>query len=421
MRTKLTLPGAFLLLATVAPAEIQVGSGAVQVETSLTGVYDSNLSGAADGASDYYLNFHPVLHYRRPGGRFATDAHAGVRIKRYHDRTESDSEDADIRFDWNMARAGEDTTGAKLSFGYQENTDAAPDVNRLVRTKNFFATTSGEVLLARRSLLSAALAYRDSRHSIGSDQKLSSQRIGYDYVGFTDGTTLGVDFFHQAGESKSSLTGDPVLDQTSETISAKASRPIYAGLKGAITYGYRWLDRGEREALLGLMDESGGFYGASLEGSFLPQRYFPKTTGTFRIAYEQAATPGLNDFSRERLVGEINVAWAARETTSVRFFARRSQDLSIDDNTVVNESTGLTLSQQLGNFVRSEFALLYTNADFANLGRTDQRYEARAGASYRINRTWSSGMNYSFLHSTSNFSVANYDRHLVSGNVSYAF
>lgn len=421
MKKAFKFSGAFVLLVAACAAEVQVGGGAFQVETSLTGIYDSNLRGSADGASDYYLSFYPVLHYRRPGGRFDTDARAGVRIKRYRDRTASNSEDADIRFDWNMARTDEETTGAKLAFGYLENTDAVPEVNDQVRTKNFFATTSGEVLIARRSLLSAALSYRDSKHSIGSDQKISSERIGYSYVGFTDGTTLGMNYAHQDSKSTNSATGAGVLDQTAETLSAALTHPIYAGLTGGITYGYRWLSRGEREATLGLMDESGAFYGATFEGAFLPRKYFPKTTGTFRVAYEQAATPGLNDLSSKRFVGEIDVSWAAREHTDVHFFARRSQDLSVNDNTLVNESTGMTLTQQIGNFVSSDFTLLYTNADFVNLGRTDDRYEARAGARYRINRAWSSGVNYSFLRSKSNVTIANYDRHLVSGTVNYAF
>lgn len=417
----ISLSGLSLLLTGACLAEFQVGDGALQLDTSLTGVYDSNLRASVNNIEDYYLSFQPTLRYRRPGALFSTEASAGLRIKRYLDTTESNSEDADLSFDWNMKRDDGHTTGATLGLRYYEITEADLNLNDLVRTKTFSANISGEVLVAQRNLLSAGLAYHDSERNLGSDQKTSNAHVGYTYLGLSSGSELNFTYSHQESKSEKNAANIETIDQKGDTISSTISRPIYDQLRGGLTYGYRWLNRGEQEALLGLNNSKGSFFGLNLDGPFLPRQYFPKTTGTFRLGYERAETPGLNDRSNERLVGQVNISWAAREHTNVGIFANRSQDLSITDNTVVTETTGITLRQGLGAFVDTDFSLSRTNADFVDLARTDKRYEARAAATYHINRTWSSALSYRYLKSDSNVAVANYTRHIVSGTVNYAF
>jgi hypothetical protein len=90
-KTFVTLSGLSLLLAGTSLAEIQVGDGALQLDTSLTGVYDSNLRASVNNIEDYYLSFEPTLRYRRLGARFTTEGSAGLRIRRYLDTTSSNS------------------------------------------------------------------------------------------------------------------------------------------------------------------------------------------------------------------------------------------------------------------------------------------------------------------------------------------
>ena len=417
----ITLSGFSLLLTGACLAEIQVGDGALQLDTSLTGVYDSNLRASVNNIEDYYLSFEPTLRYRRLGARFTTEASAGLRIRRYLDTTTSNSEDADLLFDWNMKRADGHTTSARLGLGYLEATDANVDINDLVRTKTFSANAGGEVLMADRNLFSAGLSYRDSTRNLGSDQKNSNTNLGYTFLGLSSRSELNFTYAHFESQSTRNDADVQSIDQKGDTVSARISKTLYDQLKGSLTYGYRWLDRGQQEELLGLQNKNGSFFGLDFEGPFLPRQYFPKTTGTFHIGYEQAESPGLNDRNNQRLVGRIEVSWAARENTRVSVFASRSQALSITDDTVVNESTGLTLRQGVGAFIDTDFTLMYTNADFVNRGRKDDRYEARAGATYRINRTWSSGITYRYLKSESDAVQANYTRHVVSGTATYAF
>jgi len=199
MKNALKLSGVLVLLGTVCSAEMQVGNGAIQLDASLTGVYDSNLRASVNDISDFYLSFQPTLRYRRLGARFQTNASVGMRFKRYEDYTTSNSDDANASFDWRMDRVDGHTTAASMTLGYVENTAADVDVNDLVRSKIFSANTSGEVLVAGRNLFSAGLSYRDSQRSLGSNQTGSTGRVGYSFLGFTDGTAVNFSYSRQGG------------------------------------------------------------------------------------------------------------------------------------------------------------------------------------------------------------------------------
>ena len=421
MKNAFKLSGALLALYASGSAEFQVGNGAIQLDTSLTGVYDSNLRASVNNISDYYLNFTPSLRYRRIGARFNTEASTSVQFKRFLDHHESNADDVSAQFGWDMRRTDGYTTGASLAFGYIERSDAVVEVNERVNSSTFFVNTAGEILVAGRNLFTAGLSYSTSRRNFGSDQMTSSGRVGYSFLGFTDGTVININYSNQKNKSEENIEGITVLDQTVDTGIVTVSHPIYVDFTGSAFYGYRHLDRGTQEFLLGRPNRSGPIYGISFDGPFLPKKYFSKTTGTFRLAYEQAQAPGLNDSGNERLVGQIDLAWTAREKTVVHFVASRSQNLSIDDNTVVNERTELFVSQGIGSFINTNFGVAYTNATFVNLERNDDRYEAHADATYRINRDWSSTIGYRYLHSESTAIFANYQRHVVSGTINYAF
>lgn len=418
----LKISALLILLTGVCRAEFQVGNGALQLDTSLTGVYDSNLRASVDNVEDYYLSFDPTLRYRRLGSRFTTNASAGFRSRHYLDNPNLNTTDADGRLDWQMQRVDGHTTAAALGLAYVENTEANLDINDLVRSKDFTGNASGEVLVAGSNLFSAGFNYHDYRRNIGSNQTGSSTRLGYGFQGFTDGTQLLFNYSYQQSKSTDNVSDTETIDQKANSISATLSHPIYDEFVGGLVYGYRWLDRGRNEALLGLNDEQGSFYSLDLHGPFLPRKYFPKTKGTFRLSYEQAATPGLNDSSNhQRLVGEVNVSWAAREHTTVGVFVSRSQDLSISDNTIVAGRAGVSLAQAIGQFWDTNLDLTYTNADFVNVARTDDRYDARAAATYKITRVWSSTFSYRYLRSESSIALANYTKHVISATLTYAF
>lgn len=402
-------------------AEWTVGSGAIALETSLSGIYDSNLNASAVSLSDYALGFEPMLRYRREDALFKIEGRAGVRVRRYDEHPEYDSEDADVRFDWRMPREQGRTKGANLSLGYLETSDAVLEVNERVRTKSFTADGGGDLLVAQRHVLGVGFGYRDNRRDFGSDQNSRHGRFSYSYVGIPDGSVIRANWQYQRSESQDSDTGIDLISQTARTASLDYSRPLYQGATGTLTWGYRWLERGEMEALLGLPDRNGSFVGVTLDGPFLPESVFPKTTGTIRLGYEQAEVPGLNDTSNERFVGEVNVSWQARPTTRFSVRAERSQELTINDQTVVSEGGGVAWNQQIGRFVEADLKLSYENANFVGQARSDDRYEAIFSCQYARNQAWPLRLLYSYLDSESSLPLANYQRHVVNLTLSHLF
>lgn len=421
MKTAIQLAGLLAASCLPAIAEWSVGRGAITLETNLTGVYDSNTNASVNNISDYHLSLEPTLRYRRVNARVNTNASASVNFRRYRDEPGANSNDADLRLNWTLDRTEGATTGAELDLAYFEDSDADLEVNRRVRSRNLVASLSGEVLIARRSLIDAGFTHRDSKRDFASDQRSTNARLGYRYLSFTEGTSLHVGYTHHRSRSTDHFSDDTRLDQTSKSLAATFSRTLYADLDGSVTAGYRWLERGSDETALGLDNHQGAFIGLNLTGAFLPRRHFPKTTGTFHIGYEQAETPGLNDNSSERLVGQINLTWQARERTTVSFEARRSQDLSIDDRTIVSTGASLGLTQEIGHFTTADLHLGFTRAEFADALRTDDRINFNAGVTRRINRTWSTRLGYDFLDSNSTAVVANYRRHLVMLTLTHAF
>ena len=363
----------------------------------------------------------PVLRYRQLDARFKLDASAGVRIKRYRDYTAANSEDADARLKWSLPRENGATTGADLNLSYFESSDAVLEVNQRVHSQSFEAAAGGEVLVTRRNLLSAGFNYGDTQRDFGSDQRSRSGRVGYSFVGFTNGTVVSLGYRRQRSTSTDSFSGAGLLDQTAQTATATISHPLYAEAAVALTYGHRWLDRGAMERALNLPDSDGSFVGLSLNGPFLPRQYFPKTTGTFHLAYEQAEIPGINDRNRQRLVGQLDVTWQARERTGVTLAARRTQQLSLTDHTIVNLGGSVTVRQAIGNFLTADLELGYNEADFIGLGRTDDRYEGRLSGRYALNRAWSARLSYLYLDSRSNLPLATFERHIVELTLTHVF
>jgi|GEM_PF-4064831 len=416
------LPGLALLAAPLlARAEWDFGRGALAFEASASGIYDSNLYAAVDAVEDYALAFEPTLRYRRNDSRIKTDGHARYRIRRYLDHPEINSEDPEVHMDWRLLRGEGRTVGANFMADYSKTSDAVLEVNQRVRAEHLSLETGGEVQMARRHVLGASLAYRDQRRDFGSDQNVRTGRVNYRFMSLADDSAFTASWTHQRSDSEDALTGLDQLRQTARTLSLGYDRPLYHDAVLNASWGYRWLERDAAAGLPPVDDRSGAFVGLTLDGPFLPRAYFPKTTGRLRVAYEQADVPGLQDSGNERLVGEFQLGWQARPRTRLTLGARREQELSITNHTLVTAGGEVGWAQEVGRFTRTELSLSYLNADFIGLGRRDDRIEASFTARYARNREWPLFLRYQFLDSESTDPVANYQRHVVTITLSHLF
>src|SRR5690606_7325725 len=110
--------------------------------------------------------------------------------------------------------------------------------------------------------------------------------------------------------------------------------PIYASIRGSVSYGYRTMRRSSAEIFSAARRSAGSIFSVRLDGPFLPERIFPKVESSLTLGYQKAESPGINDTGGSRFVGSMHVSWQARERTRLFVDARRALELSINDLTV---------------------------------------------------------------------------------------
>lgn len=415
-----------------AATEWQIGRGAATADATGLLTYDSNVEGNKDGEDDFSTSLTPTVRYRRIDSLVTSEASLSATAQRYFENSEFDNETYRANYSLQLPRNESlRTYGLGFLAGYNESVDIDPDISQRVGSQTFKASITGDVMLARSHLLNAEAGYTHTERDIGSTHKSYNLGGGYSYS-LNDGTKLGASYRHRVSQTESDDPSRPSLDQTSDEVDFNASRPLYAEVEAFGSVGYRWLDRGDQENRKNLADDNNYTLRFGLQGQFLPKKYFPKTTGTFRIAYEDAVTPGLNDNASARLVGLVSVDWQARDATSVGFTVSRSQDLTVTDDTVVNNSISLRAVQRIGYFVSATAIVGYTQSSYSGFNtigaggadesdRTDKRYNASLLIGYQINSNWSAGLNYTYQISNSSRANSDFERHTVTLHATYAF
>ena len=410
------------VLTSSALADIQVGRGTVSATATATATYDSNIFGTHDATSDYYGTLAPGVSYIRKSGLIEADADAGISFIRFLNNSQLNannlSADGALRINPSDIR----NYSGSLSAAYLETSDVNTDINARLDTKTTTFTGQTAVITGPRSNLSLSGNYADSQYSGAGDQQILTAETLYDYKDFFYGNSLRLvgdyDELHTSGNN---LLGVP-LDQNSYTLSAGLGRAFYHdAIHAGISYGYRVLNRSSAETSTGATQQKGSVITASLEGPFLPEKYFPKIRSGIELSYEDAATPGVNDTGGKELTGALHMDWQARDTTVVSFLATRDQRLSVNDLTVVSTALQLGLKQQLRYNLTGSLSAGYNWDTFRGIGRSDQTILVNAGLKYVFARSWTANASYKLSSDASNLRQSTYDRNIVSVGVTYQF
>ena len=388
-------------------------------------LYDSRMFGGLGPADDYIFTLHPRLVYRREAGLLKLEASAGVRVNRYLDFNELNSEDLVTSVKLWLPPEGPSISSGSFESSYDEHTEVNYDVNLRIREKTFSNRLSADIPIGLKTALLLGGSYRDDQRNAFSDQKTWDGTAGFRYQNFLGGSAFDVRYRHLDLESSGENELGIPLNQESDIYSATFSRPLYHDVRGSITYGYRVLNRSQAEILSGLEERSAGsIFALGLNGPFLPQTIFPKLESSLSLGYQKNETPGINDTSSSRFVGSLNVSWHARERTRVFFDARRALVLSVNDLTVETTGFNVGVNQTVGDFTTTSLSVGYEEREYQTidlLGRTDDVYLLQTGARYRITSAWSAAANYSLREAQSSEAVADYGRHLVSVEATYTF
>ena len=399
--------------------------GEVVLSTTARGIYDSRIFGGANPADDYIFTLDPQLIYRREAGQIKMEAATGVRVNRYAEFQELDSEDFNASIKLRLPKEGATLASGGFESSYDERTDVNVDVNRRVREKIFFNHLAADIPTGLKTTLLLGGSFRREQRNHFSDRDAWDGTVGFRYQNFLGGSAFDVKYRRlEVTTSGENELGIP-LDQSSDIYSATFSRPLYHDVRGALTYGYRVLNRSDAEVLVGQDNRSeGSFVALNLEGPFLPESVFPKVETSLSLGYQKNESPGLHDTSSSRFIGSMHVGWHARERTRLFFDARRAQELSVSDLTVTSTGFNVGVTQAIGNFTTTSLSGGYEKREYSTidlLGRDDDVYLLQAAAHYRITSAWSAGANYRLRDSQSSVPVADYARHFVSVEANYTF
>src|SRR5690606_27500852 len=99
----------------------------------------------------------------------------------------------------------------------------------------------------------------------------------------------------------------------------------------------------------GIGSSDGSVITASIDGPFLPERYFPKLTSSLSVSYQQSETPGINDRGGRWLRGAMKLSWEARERTKVHAQISRALELTANDMSVERTTYLLGADQGIGH------------------------------------------------------------------------
>jgi len=423
MKTILTA-ALFAAITSSALAGVPVGLGDLSASVDATATYDTNVFGTPVAIADYSTLLVPRLTYTRKAGLVQADAGAGVSIIRYRDQTQLNAENLDANATLQVLETDFRNYSGLISGIYRETSDLNTDLNTRLNTKTTIFTTRSALITGPRSNAALSGTYTDTRISTGDDQQVLNTEALYDYKDFFYGNSLRlVGSYDQLHSSDGSLIGVP-LNQNSYVMSAGLGRGLYHDtLRGGVSYGYRVLNRSEAEVLAtgGERRRSGYVVGASLEGPFLPVRYFPKVTSLFSLAYQDAATPGIYDTGSKELTGRLSVIWKARENTSVSLAAQRVQRLAVNDQSVVTTTSFLSVEQTLRLNLTGTLGAGYDWSTYRSTSRNDRTARLSAGLRYNFARVWDARLTSVLTSNKSTLPIATYDRTVTSISLTRTF
>jgi hypothetical protein len=422
------------LLSTTCYGFAEVARGAVTLETELRLSYDSYFIGArAMGDDDYFATLQPTLKYTRRAGLAELDAFAGVAILRHDTNTQFDSENFQAGLRSSLPVVEGSRLSGSVDLAYTESTQIDYDVMDRVPTESIRATAQFEYKLGLKTSISDSIGYSKTDRATYSDQETFGNDLSFNYTDFLRGTNLRLTHGYLKTKSSGENFLGADLDQESNSFAGSLSRPIVGPLRGELTYGYRILDRGADESIIGETEHRGSFFGATLSGPFLSPIRFPKIESSASLSYSEASSPGLNDVGEKTLTGHVRLGWIARERTRFSFDASRSVDLSATDLSVENTRVSAGVTQSVGLATSIGVNLAYYWRDFRGVDRSDETLDASLNIGYKFSRNWSAGAAYSYQNNRTDgedmmvnpayfrMRPNDYERHLVSVYVTNVF
>jgi hypothetical protein len=424
-------------------ALVELPSGTVKLDTTLSGTYDSYFIGTIDHAPDYYATLSPVLSYTHNIGPSNLNIFGGVAINRYDKNSRFDSEDLSAGIGSNFPVAEGSRLSGNLRSTYTESTQIDPIVNDRVALKATQFNLGASYRTGLKTTLSDNVNYAYNERKIYGNQTIASNRLGFSYSDFLEDTNLNLSHVYTRTKTSASVYSDYVfdqylqylgsvprsaaLDQTANSFNLGVTHPIYGQIIGEATYGYMMFHSTDKTNNHVTNDTSQNI-SLNITGPFLPPARFPKVESSASISYGQSVSRGINDSGGKSISGNVHLAWNARERTRLSVGASRSQSLGANNFSVITTQANFGVVESIGLATTLSGGLNYTWLTFRGVNRSDTTFEASVNLQHALTQHWSIGASYVFQNNNTNaptasfqatrYRLENYTRQVVSLSIS---
>lgn len=407
----------------------EIARGSLLLETSASATYDSYFLGTVENDPDTIYTLHPSLRYTRNAGRGTISATAGMAFNRHQKNSAVDSDDIRTSLSIGLPTVEGARLDGNFNASYNEATIIDIVVNDRIATETFSAGLGLNYRIGDRTRLRESFTYNNSTRAVYSDQEIFTNNLAFVYEGFLRNTSLNLTHAMTMTSTSGDNASGVGLDQQSHNLSLGLSRPVYGSIVGSLSYGYSVLDRSSAEST-GMDNKSTSTYlNASINGPFLPRRYFPKLDSSASISYSQSAFAGLNDNASKFLSGEITISWAARERTSFNIGANRSLQLSVADTSTENTRVSGGFHQSIGRSTNLAGSIGYSWVTHRGIIREDTIFDAGLTLSHTFNKYLRASLGYTYEDNNSDatgfqptrFAPRSYERQTATGSVTVTF
>lgn len=356
-----------LLAAAPAPALLNIDGTRNQVFVfgGVTFAHSSNIFSQRDSASDYTVTAHAGAELKRRAGIIAVDSTARVDYVRYGEFTDENT--LNPSFSLTLSKgSGRTTASLKLSAYRETRSDSA--VNLRTSSWNLPVSLSIKYPINEKFYVTSDTGYL--RRTYSDNQTL------VDYTDFTEGVDL-----YYVYTSKLDLFAGYRLRAASTSIDGRSQD--------------HWFSLGA----------TGGL--------------FSKMSGTMRFGYQIRDIQGGGQYGQVNATASLN--WPV--TRKLVFSLQAARDFNTIATGASVDSTSLALNASYAYNRKLDFnaTLAAGRNDFLNETQADRRdtfFSWSAGARYRLNDHLQMGASYVYLKNWSSLSLADFENHGFSFDVS---
>lgn len=349
---------------------VEFAGGVLNIQTTGSISYDSNIRGQANGSGDTVITISPTATFKRTEGRIAIELHGMTSAASYSDADNENHTDYSIGGSANLPFSEGSRVSGGVNFTTSKSTMVQELANDLVSTKNLSLSSSLGFQYSERLSLNSSLSWNSTKNAGLGDNRAVSVSLGASLPQILfRRLPLTVSYGHTATESQNDAGSAAKLDNSSDSFSLGTSGQLTARTTGSINVGWQTT----------------------------------KSDGT-------EATNG----DTSNLNVSTNLKWQIDELLTAGLSLTRGITTSPTNDTVLNTSATLNFARQISQTLNANLTFSEGWNDFQNTGRSDKTFNASASLAYSLTRTWSASLTASHSKNKSDLGTASFDRNVFS-------